>query len=177
VNALGIPPGPIYRYFKERNDPFQLPDGRIVNPLDFRGPDLPGRSLCILGDTCDPSAIAPLAQGVDVLVHEATMVEEDRKFAMGRGHSTASSWLKVSLAPLVPPLLTPPRRYGCSICCQYRGKKFSAYAFQYGNDSRGMIVSQGCTLLGDLRFGYRTLTTWRNKYRLILQARQSFLTI
>jgi ribonuclease Z len=87
-----VAPGPLYRLFKESHDPVRLPDGRIVDPKLFRGPDVTGRAVCILGDTCDPSAIAPIARGVDLLVHEATVVETDRKLAPSRGHSTASSF-------------------------------------------------------------------------------------
>ncbi|EQC37438.1 hypothetical protein SDRG_05041 [Saprolegnia diclina VS20] len=39
---------------------------------DIAGPTRHGRRLCILGDTCDSRAIASLAVGADVVVHECT---------------------------------------------------------------------------------------------------------
>ncbi|KAF8418032.1 beta-lactamase-like protein [Tirmania nivea] len=76
-----------------------LPDNSILP----RPPLRPGRKTTILGDTYDPSPIAPLARNSTVLIHEATnaylpSVDPNTKFtetydsvkerAMSRGHST-----------------------------------------------------------------------------------------
>ena len=42
-----------------------------------------------MGDTCDPSAIIPLAAHADVLIHEATHINENYPIAIEKGHSTA----------------------------------------------------------------------------------------
>ncbi|KAI0050223.1 Metallo-hydrolase/oxidoreductase [Auriscalpium vulgare] len=77
----------------------ELPDGTVLQGPARR----PGRKIAVLGDTYDPAPIAALAQGADVLVHEATNahlpgVDPDTKDAetyetlrarsMSRGHST-----------------------------------------------------------------------------------------
>lgn len=50
-----------------------------------------GRKLAILGDTCGvPAPMARLCKDADMLVHEATLDEEDRPLSVRRGHSTAS---------------------------------------------------------------------------------------
>ena len=48
-------------------------------------------------DTCNPRGMTEAASGCDVLVHEATYDESMRKFALDRGHSTASESLSLSL--------------------------------------------------------------------------------
>ncbi|KAH7097456.1 Metallo-hydrolase/oxidoreductase [Auriculariales sp. MPI-PUGE-AT-0066] len=52
----------------QAGESIMLPDGTELAPPSRR----PGRKLAILGDTHDPSPIADLAQGADVLIHEAT---------------------------------------------------------------------------------------------------------
>ncbi|KAJ6258357.1 LOW QUALITY PROTEIN: Zinc phosphodiesterase [Drechslerella dactyloides] len=52
----------------KEGESIELPDGQKL----FRPPDRRGRRITILGDTCDPSSIFKIAEGSDVLVHEAT---------------------------------------------------------------------------------------------------------
>ena len=59
-------------------------------PEDVLGPTRPGRRLCLLGDTCDSVAIAELARGADVLVHESTFAAFKRDEALYKGHSTSA---------------------------------------------------------------------------------------
>jgi ribonuclease Z len=77
----------------------ELSDGTVLHGPERR----PGRKLTILGDTYDPSPIAKLALGSDLLIHEATNAhlpgvdpgtKDDDTFesvqarTMSRGHST-----------------------------------------------------------------------------------------
>jgi ribonuclease Z len=48
----------------------------------------PGRKLVVLGDTCNSSAIAPLALGCDMLSHEATFCTGMEDKAAVAQHST-----------------------------------------------------------------------------------------
>lgn len=43
----------------------------------------------ILGDTSDSRSLLVAAKGADVLIHEATVLEQEADLASHRGHSTA----------------------------------------------------------------------------------------
>lgn len=81
--------------------PITLADGTVLHPPAIGGP---GRKIVILGDTFDASAIIPLAQNADMVVHECTnaflpeldesqrragiTIETVRETAKSHGHST-----------------------------------------------------------------------------------------
>ncbi|THH09715.1 hypothetical protein EW146_g8605 [Bondarzewia mesenterica] len=66
IERTGAPRSVLGRIQKGEN--VELSDGTILKPPERR----PGRKLAILGDTYDPSPIADLAAGADILIHEAT---------------------------------------------------------------------------------------------------------
>jgi ribonuclease Z len=51
---------------------FTFPDGTVVHAEEVLHSPLPSRKIVVMGDTCNGEAIAPLASGADLLVHEAT---------------------------------------------------------------------------------------------------------
>ncbi|HEX7063658.1 MAG TPA: ribonuclease Z [Bacillales bacterium] len=87
LKAEGVPPGPLYRRLKD-GEVVELDDGRVIHGSDYIGPTKPGQKVAVLGDTRPCEAVVDLAAGVDVLVHEATFMEEDREKAHRYYHST-----------------------------------------------------------------------------------------
>jgi len=85
--ALGITPGPLFQRLKS-GETVTLPDGRIVHGEDFLAPAIPGKKLAIFGDTAPCPAALQLAQGVDIMVHEATLEYAMEEKANSRGHSS-----------------------------------------------------------------------------------------
>ena len=61
----------------------------------FRGPTKPGSSIVLSGDTAEQS-IEPIAS-VNVLIHEATFLDEARDKAEAHLHSTASGAARTAL--------------------------------------------------------------------------------
>jgi ribonuclease Z len=61
-----------------------------VTPEQVVGPPRPGRRIVFSGDTAPCQAVEVLAHGADVLVHEATFLEDERGRARDTGHSTAA---------------------------------------------------------------------------------------
>lgn len=91
----GVPPGPLYGRLKS-GETVTLPDGRVLQSSDYLGPSVKGRVVAILGDTRrNPNSVL-LAQGADVLVHEATFSKDNQKIAFEYFHSTCIDAAKVA---------------------------------------------------------------------------------
>ena len=86
---LKIPPGPIYSDLQSGKT-IELEDGRIFYGQDFCGPQRAGLSMVYCTDTVFTESAIELAQGSDLLIHEATFSHEDASLAYERGHSTTT---------------------------------------------------------------------------------------
>ena len=81
--ALGVAPGPDFG---------RLQAGETVggvSPGDVIGEARPGRRVVLSGDTAPCDMVRESARGADVLVHEATFLQEDAARAAETDHSTA----------------------------------------------------------------------------------------
>ena len=88
ADALGVPSGP-ERGLLQAGESVQLPDGRVVTPDEVLGPPRPGRRVVLSGDTAYSSLVLEAARGAEVLVHEATFLDEERERAAETAHATA----------------------------------------------------------------------------------------
>src|SRR2546421_324901 len=80
---LGVIPGPDFG---------RLQRGETVagvHPDQVMGAERPGRKIVVSGDTRPSPLLAVAAHQADVLVHEATFIDEEAERAMETGHSTA----------------------------------------------------------------------------------------
>src|SRR3954453_13857642 len=83
ARRLGVTEGPDFG---------RLQRGETVNgvhPDQVVGQDRPGRRIVYTGDTAPTQTVEIYAHRADVLIHEATFCEDDRKRAKETGHSTA----------------------------------------------------------------------------------------
>ena len=72
----------------------RLQRGETVNgvePSQVIGPPRPGRKIVLSGDTAPSPRIQAIAHGADLLVHEATFLEDEAERAAETSHSTALS--------------------------------------------------------------------------------------
>jgi len=88
ADALGIPFGP-ERGALQRGESVTIGDGTVITPDAVMGAARKGRRVVITGDTAPVETVRVLAEGADVLVHEATFSEEERERAEDTLHSTA----------------------------------------------------------------------------------------
>ena len=88
AEALGVPVGP-ERGALQAGKPVELLSGRVIRPEEVLGPPRPGRKLCLTGDTAPSPDVVEAVRGADVLVHEATFLDEERERARETMHSTA----------------------------------------------------------------------------------------
>lgn len=87
LREMGVPFGPLFGKLKS-GETVTLADGRVVNGKDYVSADIKGRVVTILGDTRYTPQSIMLAQGADVLVHEATYEADKEKIARKHFHST-----------------------------------------------------------------------------------------
>ena len=88
ADALGVPPGP-ERGLLQAGESVQLPDGSVVTPDEVLGPPRAWRKVVLSGDTAPAPRVLEAARGAEVLVHEATFLDEERERARQTAHATA----------------------------------------------------------------------------------------
>jgi ribonuclease Z len=89
ADVLGVPPGR-ERGVLQRGEPVTLADGRTIGPDQVLGPARAGRTLVYTGDTAPSEVVRVLAEGADLLVHEATFAGDEADRAAETTHSTAA---------------------------------------------------------------------------------------
>jgi ribonuclease Z len=83
AERLGVTPGPDFGRLQRG----ETVDG--VSPEQVVGETRRGRRIVLSGDTAPCDMVRVAADGADLLVHEATFLEEERDRAAQTGHSTA----------------------------------------------------------------------------------------
>lgn len=75
-----------------------LGDGKVLHATDFRDPSVRPRRLIVSGDTAEQAVGLTEIDGVDVLVHESTFLEDTANHATEHLHSTATGAVRTALA-------------------------------------------------------------------------------
>ncbi|CAM8676435.1 ribonuclease Z [Leclercia sp. M-A074-M] len=123
--AAGVPFGPLFQQLK-RGESVTLEDGRTINGAAYLSPPRPGKKLALFGDTAPCENALALAQGVDLLVHEATLEVAMEEKANSRGHSSTHQAARLARDAQVKKLIVThvSSRYdaeGCAMllaeCC------------------------------------------------------------
>ena len=97
ADALGVPPGRSAAAFSPARRS-RSPTAPSSRPTQVLGEPRAGRKVLITGDTAPSLAYLDLAQGAELLVHEATFCEEERERARETSHSTAREAAQVAAA-------------------------------------------------------------------------------
>lgn len=87
--ALNVPFGP-ERGRLVRGETVTLADGRIIQPDDVLGEEIPGTKYVHIGDLGSTRNLADICRDADTLVVEATYTEEEADMAKQFGHLTAA---------------------------------------------------------------------------------------
>ena len=95
AEALGVPAGP-ERTRLVAGERITLPDGRVIDPDEVLGPEIPGAKLVFVGDAGRTHNLVEVAQEADALVIEATYIQADAEMAQKFGHLTAAQAAKLA---------------------------------------------------------------------------------
>jgi len=94
ARELGLPEGPDWNRL-QHGEEVEV-DGVVLKPEMVCGPPRDSRSVVYSGDTSPNEALADLARGADVLIHESTFLDELTARAEEDGHTTASQAAEVA---------------------------------------------------------------------------------
>jgi len=95
AKALGVPEGPLWSRLQHGKS-VKSATGRVVKPGQVVGSSRPGLKIVYSGDTRSTTSLVKLARGADLLVHEATLMDELADRARRDGHSTPSQAARVA---------------------------------------------------------------------------------
>src|SRR4051794_30282416 len=86
AKAAGVPEGPAFAAL-QRGEEVEGSDGTVA-PERVMGPDRPGRTIVVTGDTAPAPTTVAAAADAELLIHDAAFMEEDVARAKETGHST-----------------------------------------------------------------------------------------
>ena len=104
ARALGVPEGALWKRLQHGGD-VVLDDGTLVRSTDVVDTPRRGRKIVYSGDTRPTETLVKMAEGADILIHEATFDDSLDERAIEEGHSTASQAAEAAAAAHVGMLL------------------------------------------------------------------------
>ena len=84
---LGIKPGPLFSQLQSGHS--ISVDGNEIRPEQILGPPRPGRKIVYTGDTRPCESVIEASRDADVLIHDGTLSDETKEYAVDYMHSTA----------------------------------------------------------------------------------------
>ncbi|MBN1455491.1 MAG: ribonuclease Z [Methanomicrobia archaeon] len=84
---LGIKPGPLFARLQSGQSIYV--DEREIKPEQVMGPPRAGRKIVYTGDTRPCASVIEASKDADLLIHDGTLSEETKEFAIEYMHSTA----------------------------------------------------------------------------------------
>ena len=88
ARAAGVPDGPLNGML-QRGETITLDDGTVITPEGLVGETRLGRTIVLSGDTRPCDSLMARAVDCDLLIHEATFLDEELDRARDTNHSTA----------------------------------------------------------------------------------------
>ncbi len=112
ADALGVQAGPLRKDLVSGKE-VTLPDGRVIRPGDVLGEPKSGTKLVHVGDVGQTENLVQECMGADILVIEATYLDEEREMARQFAHLTARSAAELAVTCNVDKLVLThiSRRY------------------------------------------------------------------
>jgi len=89
AEELGVPVGPKFQRL-HAGEAVELADGTVVEPEAVVGDPRPGRTVVYTGDTRPIERTVEVADGADLLIHDATFAADNAERAGRTAHSTAA---------------------------------------------------------------------------------------